>query len=796
MANRAEPRLDSLIGREDDIEGVLDLLTTNRLVTLTGPGGSGKTRLAEAVLRTARNLGREAWLVDCSAILDPDLMPQAIAAALELGPGTGIPVEQLIVARLTGHASLLVLDNLEQIDGAGAPAARLLDAVAELTILATSRRPLGAGGEHEYPVGPLDLPAGPTPAAIEASSAGTLFLARSRARANGFAVDDGNAADIAELLRRLDGLPLALELAAARMRTMSPRELNRRLEQLGPGAVDGPETDVRRSLRSIVDWTVGQLAPDELVALEATTVCAGFDLELLGALVPGNDVVPALESLVALGLVKREEPIRGQSRYRVLVTIQSGIGARLTADRRAELQARHADHFAGRVADWARRAEGGEGREVVVEQDLDADNIRRAFGFVEQADMHRAAALLLELNPFFNAHGRWLEGYEAFVRLRERTAHPTPALVRAALVVADLIWLGTTLATVVDLLDWAVREARTLDDQPLYEEALYYRAITAVAEADTDAVESLRTAWGALPPATDAGARGRRLNFEISLGEADGTLRGGAGEALYRAAIDELGGIHDDRSLWRVVDLGMSLLDAGKLEEAEHYARLALTRYLDIGAELYANWAARLLAIVLVTQGRADEAREVLLIGTAIALRSGSTDAYAANLFAAVAVAEALARPLPAARYYGAVMRGMESTGEKLQAHRQEMIDGWLARASRAETPVAIELAVREGREADLRTVVASIPDDLRGSRAPGTEQRRGPALRHGTLTPREIEILSLVGAGRSDGDIASELFISPKTASVHVSNVKAKLGVDSRLELALRARDLGLVRT
>jgi len=772
---------------------VISLLTSNRLVTLTGPGGSGKTRLAEAIQRTASNLGREAWFVDCSAILDAALIPQAIAAALELGSGAGIPVEQLIAARLTGRTSLLVLDNLEQIDGAGAPAARLLEALPQLTILAASRRPLGVEGEHEYPVGPLGLPSEATPAAIEASAAGALFLARSRARAHGFAVDDGNAQDIAELLRRLDGLPLALELAAARMRTMSPRELNQRLEQLGPGAVDVPDADVRRSLRAIVEWTVGQLSADQLEVLEATTVCAGFDLGLLEALAPGRDVVPALESLLALGLVQREEPVRGTSRYRVLITIQSAIDARMAAGRRMAMRERHAEHVASLVTAWARRAEAGEAREVVVEEDLDADNIRRAFGFIEAADVDRAATLLVELQPFFNARGRWLEGYAAFLQLRERTAHPTADLVRAALIVADLIWFGSTGPTVVDLLDWAVREAPRLDDQPLYEEAMYYRAITAVAEANNDVIVALGKAWDALPPATDPGARNRRLNFEISVAEATGTAQGAVGEALMREAIEHLGGIDDDRSLWRVVDLATVLFDAGRLDEAEGYAQLALTRYLDIGAELYANWAARILAMILTAQGRAGEARDVLLIGIAIALRSGSTDALATILFAGVTVAEALGRPLDAARYYGAVLRALEATGEILQPHRRASIDGWLAKAARLESPVAIELAVRAGREANLREVVAGVPGDLRGSKAPGVGQRA--ALRHGDLTPREIEVLSLVGAGRSDGDIATELFISPKTASVHVSNVKAKLGVSSRLEMALRARELGLVR-
>ena len=365
MASRAAP-ITRLIGRDDDLEAVLDLLTRDRLVSLTGPGGSGKTRLAEAAVRASLNVGRAAWFVDCSGIDDPDRIVPAIVAAMQLGGGGGDAPLQLVAARVADREALLVLDNLEQIDGAGQAAAALLGAIPSLRILATSRRPLGIEGELEFPVGPLALPDQPTVDAVEASAAGMLFITRTQARNRGWAPDATSAPDVAALLARLDGLPLAIELAAARMRTMSAREINQRLDDLGPAGIDTGEQDVKRSLRAILEWTARQLTPDEREVLDGASSCVTFDLALLQAMAPGRDVLPALESLVALGLVQRQPEVAGTSRHRVLVTIQEQSERQVPADRKLALRRRHAEHFAALAAAWSRRADAGDGPGLVV----------------------------------------------------------------------------------------------------------------------------------------------------------------------------------------------------------------------------------------------------------------------------------------------------------------------------------------------------------------------------------------------------------------------------------------------
>ncbi|MBI2780547.1 MAG: hypothetical protein HYX55_01965, partial [Chloroflexi bacterium] len=302
------------------------------------------------------------------------------------------------------------------------------------------------------------------------------------------------------------------------------------------------------------------------------------------------------------------------------------------------------------------------------------------------------------------------------------------------------------------------------------------------------------TQCGSLPAADDPGAAGRRLNFEIAAIEATGDWSSRRLEELDRAAIEAFGGIDDDRSLWRVVDLAIVLFRQGRFEESEHYATIAVTRYLDLGADLYALWAIAWLALALVHRGKLEKARDLLLIGISIARRSGSSEGELMMFWAAMPIALDLGLPLLTARLYGALVNGPSSRAGGLDRDARTLADEWLAKASRGQAAVAIQVAIRAGAEAAPIRLVEALPGQLGGSRAPGVAPVPGTVLRHGTITPREFEVLALVGAGRSDQDIAAELFISPKTASVHVSNVKAKLGVQSRLELALRARDLSLV--
>ena len=274
----------SLIGREQAIGEVAGLLGESgvRLVTLTGPGGIGKTRLAAAVGERLRGrFGAGVVFVPLAAVTDPGLVLADIARAAGADlAGTGSPLEAL-AERFADGAWLLILDNLEQVVQAGRDLAALLARCPQLAVLATSRTALGLAAEREYPVPPLPLPASAAPGAVgvhlaevAASPAVALFVDRARAVRPGFALTERNAAAVAEICRRLEGMPLAIELAAARTRLLDPGTLLRRLaaslDALGTGAVDLPERQV--TLRATVEWSVGLLQDAERSLLETVAV--------------------------------------------------------------------------------------------------------------------------------------------------------------------------------------------------------------------------------------------------------------------------------------------------------------------------------------------------------------------------------------------------------------------------------------------------------------------------------------------------------------------------------------------
>jgi len=325
-----------------------------RLVTLTGPGGVGKTRLAVAVgERLGDRFAAGTVFVPLEAVTDPGLALRDIgrAAGADLA-GTSAPVEALAETFGDG-AWLLILDNLEQVAGVAADLGELLARCPRLAMLATSRTVLGVRAEREYPVPPLPPPADPTTVSLQelqSSPAVALFVDRARAVRPGFALTEGNAAAVAEICRRLEGLPLAIELAAARTRLLDPAALLARLaaslDALGTGAVDLPER--QRTLRATVEWSVGLLTDDERSLLEVTAVFVdGWTIQAASE-VAGLDEDRALELCEALArhsLIYVDSTDLGP-RSRMLETVRAFAAERLAARPDADqIGRRHAGYY-------------------------------------------------------------------------------------------------------------------------------------------------------------------------------------------------------------------------------------------------------------------------------------------------------------------------------------------------------------------------------------------------------------------------------------------------------------------
>ncbi|WP_165865727.1 ATP-binding protein [Vallicoccus soli] len=339
-----------LVGRDADVDAVLGLLAAGRrLVTVTGTGGVGKTRLAAAVAaRAAGSYPDGTAAVALAAVPDPSALLPAVAAALGVPGDQGEGPAAALSAHLRPLRLLLVLDNLEHLLGDGSAAERVAALVAAapgLAVLVTSRAPLRVRDEAEHPLRPLDVPAGrPSLAAVEASPAGALFLERVRAVAPDRPLGDADAAAVAELCRRLAGIPLALELAAARARALPPRELLARLAETTPASGGARDLPARqRTMTATLDWSHGLLPPEQQALLRALSVvqggCSLAAAEAVGGAL-GVDVLPALEGLVEHSLVVAGVH-EGRARYLLLEPVAEYARARLSGGELAAVRAAH-----------------------------------------------------------------------------------------------------------------------------------------------------------------------------------------------------------------------------------------------------------------------------------------------------------------------------------------------------------------------------------------------------------------------------------------------------------------------
>jgi predicted ATPase/DNA-binding SARP family transcriptional activator len=338
----------ALVGRDRDVEYVVDLVqqSARRLVTLTGVGGVGKTSLATAVAEACGPAFADGVVVvELAALTDPAGVVPALGRALGLTSVEGGDALATVADHLRARHVLAVVDNLEHLLDAGPELARLVAACPRLTVLATSRTVLRVRGEAEYPVLPLTLPATADARAIAATAATRLFVARAAEASPGFAVDDDNAAAIGSICRRLGGIPLAIELAAARVRAFPPAVIDERLDEVMRGA--GPRDLPRRqrTMQAAIDWSHDLLEPEEQRVLAALGAFAGgFTLDAAEAVV-GRGVLPDLESLVEQSLLLPDRDHPDVARFRMLEPVRQYAAARLTGDAERRVRDAHLAHF-------------------------------------------------------------------------------------------------------------------------------------------------------------------------------------------------------------------------------------------------------------------------------------------------------------------------------------------------------------------------------------------------------------------------------------------------------------------
>jgi predicted ATPase len=587
-----------LIGRERELRELLALLGESRLVTLTGAGGSGKTRLA---LQVAAELVEEfvdgVWFVSLAALRDAELVESTVARVF------GLTEPQTLAGHLAGLHALVLLDNFEQLVDAAPRLAQLLARTAEVKLLVTSREPLHVAAEREYLVPPLAK-----------DEAVALFVERVRAMKPAFEADKY----VAEICRRLDNLPLALELAAARSKVLTPEQMLLRLEQRLPlltaGARDAPER--QRTLRATIDWSYDLLTDEERLLFRRLAVFAGsFDLEAAEAVCAAD--VDTLGSLLDKSLLRQT----ADGRFFMLQTIREYAAERLAEDAdRDALRRRHAEHVLW-VAEAAKAAHH-EGYDLL---SAEHDNARAALDFLHEAgDAELALRLVIAFGVYWLVRGHVREGRR---RTDEALALPGPAPAALRL---DALSRASDLARVAGDTDAAaahassaVELARELHDTPALAVAL-----TALADAIVnggDYGRAMAVYEEALAVARDAGQS--RVPILINL--ADAALAAGEAQRAieYSTQAAELADGHDRDTVRAIAafNIASALIQLRRVASARPHLRDALDAVLRLEYPELLGWCLTACAAVAAR----DDGREAaLLVGAADATMDAAGAAF------------------------------------------------------------------------------------------------------------------------------------------------------------------------
>jgi predicted ATPase/two-component SAPR family response regulator len=722
-------RLTPLVGRESELRDVVQAVTRARLLTLTGPGGTGKTRLALAAARSARESfpAGVCW-VELAQIEDPGIVAPTVASRLGVPDTPGQDATEAVAEYLSDHQVLVVLDNCEHLAGATAVLTEsLLGACPALTVMATSREALGVEGELNWQVPPLSLPdagAAPTASALAASDAVKLFEQRAQLVRPSFHVTDENAAEVASICQRLDGLPLAIELAAPRMRIMSSAQLAERLDDIFALLIGGARSAPPRhqALRATLDWSHDMLAAEERAAFRRLAAFAGgFTLEAAERVAAGSDLKPAsmLELLTKLAdkSLLRVEHARGDSRYHLLVTIRDYARDRLAEAGESDSARRaHLAYYTELVEAAAARIEGVEARGHGVELELDRldtelPNLRKAFEFAEESgDPVAALRIVGPLDRYAYLRGRYHEirqWMDAAV-----TSYPdAPAELRAKALLGSgrLALLQCDYAPAVRRLEAALRLYRELEDprgiagalQVLgsvnREQGRYARAVElhaeslAVAEAAGDRW-AVASAHGYL-----AFVSWLQRDFDRATTEASTAL------GMFR----DLGDV--EGAAWSLISLGTVARYQGEVERAA--TLLAESRALaeGIGFREGIAWCCEQLGLLAAVDG---DPAAITLLRRSLELHGELRDRWRMSsvLEDLAAIALALGQARPAARLLGAAEAIRQAIGTVIAPCERPQHLQTTAGVRAALGEEAFAAARQQGAVAALDELTADLP--------------------------------------------------------------------------------------
>jgi predicted ATPase/DNA-binding CsgD family transcriptional regulator len=798
--------LTSFVGRAQAVAEISGRLSQCRLVTVTGPGGAGKTRLAgEVANRVAGRFADGVWLAELAAVQDPAQVTAAVAAALGIRDLPGVGAADALADALSRRQLLLLLDNCEQVIGAAAElCGRLLLGADDVRVLATSREPLRIAGETRYRLGPLTMPdPGDPPAAAECEAV-TLFADRAARADPGFGLDETTRAAVARLVARLDGMPLAIELAAARVDALGIAQLLERIDDRFELLTDGDRLaeQRQRSLAATVHWSYRLLGDSERRVFRAVSVFPGpFTLEGAEA-VAGADAGRAVLRLVDCSLLvpPRVGP-DGRTRYAMLETLRA-YAARLLAEACEDGKAAAAlGAYAGNVAAEAHIGLNTATMEVASLRHLDAEDatLSRALAWAMDHDPGTALRLALALQPWWQIRGRLTSQARLLAAAAEYAAPGSDEWCGACLCLGQAAMLSGDAAAALEHFT-AVRDALEDAARP----ASPWRPV--IMSLCLDGRSGTLSAMGRVCEAADDGRRALELARETGLaglealalaclsvaawhgGDSDGALR--LARQAQQLPGDVAGAVR--RSLSQIITT--VLAEAGDIAAAEQACAAGLAWSREAGD--LTTLAAQLWSMAILD------------------LRAHRTGDAAAHLHEQLEIATHTGvRPM--------VLAGLDCCGYLCAVTRRhsEAVTVWAAMSALGAPGLLPFLRLN----ADRRDELLRKARDVLGEAGTRAAERRGAAMSPATaaeyalmlaaagpqpsalvdaaaaaglarLSPRERELVTLVAQGRTDAQIAAQLYITVRTVSSHLDRVRDKTGCRRRADLTRLALSAGLV--
>ena len=743
----------TFIGRRHEMAEIRKKLTTARLVSLVGPGGVGKTRLG---LRIATDLARGfsdgSWLVELAEVRDAALVTNSVLAALDLRDQAGANPREILVAYLQDRELLLLLDNCEHLlDAAAELATEILRTADGVRVVTTSREPLQVSGEHVVPVPPLELPRGDGEeplGQLRQNEAVMLFTERAAAASGAFELSTSNRASVVSICRRLDGLPLAIELAAVRTRALSPEQILDRLSDRFALLTGGGRSALPRhqTLGMAIDWSYDLLTEAEQALLRRLCVFAGrFTLEDVEAVCTSQDgraidALATLSSLVDKSLVTKKD-IGGVASFRLHETMREYASARLRDANEDELlRDRCVEHYRTtclqlaeqaryRLVEWLRWAE------------LEIDNIRAIlYECVARGDFARGLDIATSMRYYWITHGT-TESIRWFDQLLASGEGSPTTLVRAYYVRGWLSLLKGDAVTAERWIVQAIDTARETGQRALLSESLSLGATIANLAGDSEAARRHLDEAEAMTPDLDDFP----TTIELVLSRAIHAIFQGDLETAKAASLQ---GLHLSREAGDQYQLESMLLNLGQVAmlsgdtnagKSWSVEALQVARHIDNRLAQY--WGLATLGWHAANDGRPRVAAQLLGAAETLAMQTG---------------ADMMGPAVPL------LAQAKEST---LAALGASVFEGEFHAGKQLSREAALQLALGES-------------DGI------GTQPADGFAA--GPLAKREVEVGRLIAEGLSNKQIGARLFISDRTVATHVSNIMNKLGLNSRAQIAV----------